>query len=89
MNLAGFIDTYKDAIAQRVVESYPPSLSALRCNGSIPMPKLLAQSRWARRRTPFAGRRSPSAQNQGTIGGRRDGNGQDLHRDGRRARCRL
>ena len=24
MNLAEFIDTYKDAIAQRVVESYPP-----------------------------------------------------------------
>ena len=24
MNLAGFIDTYKDAIAQRVIESYPP-----------------------------------------------------------------
>ena len=24
MDLAGFIDTYKDAIAQRVVESYPP-----------------------------------------------------------------
>ena len=24
MNLAGFIDTFKDAIARRVVESYPP-----------------------------------------------------------------
>ena len=24
MNLGGFIDTFKDAIAQRVVESYPP-----------------------------------------------------------------
>ena len=24
MNLGDFIDTYKDAIAQRVVESYPP-----------------------------------------------------------------
>ena len=24
MNLAGFIDTFKEAIAQRVVESYPP-----------------------------------------------------------------
>ena len=24
MNLGGFIDTYKDAIARRVVESYPP-----------------------------------------------------------------
>ena len=24
MDLAGFIDTFKDSIAQRVVESYPP-----------------------------------------------------------------
>ena len=24
MNLGGFIDTFKDAIARRVVESYPP-----------------------------------------------------------------
>ena len=24
MDLSNFIDTYKDAIAQRVVESYPP-----------------------------------------------------------------
>ena len=24
MDLAGFIDTYRDAIARRVVESYPP-----------------------------------------------------------------
>ncbi len=24
MNLSGFIDTFKDAIAKRVVESYPP-----------------------------------------------------------------
>ena len=24
MDLAAFIDTYRDAIAQRVVESYPP-----------------------------------------------------------------
>ena len=24
MNLGGFIDTFRDAIAQRVVESYPP-----------------------------------------------------------------
>ena len=24
MNLTGFIETFKDAIAQRVVESYPP-----------------------------------------------------------------
>ena len=40
MNLAGFIDTYKDAIAQRVVESYPP-LYRPSDAGSIPLPKLL------------------------------------------------
>ena len=40
MNLAGFIDTYKDAIAQRVVESYPP-LYRPSDAGSVPLPKLL------------------------------------------------
>ena len=29
MNLGGFIDTFKDAIAKRVVESYPPLYPAL------------------------------------------------------------
>ena len=40
MNLAGFIDTYKDAIAQRVVESYPPLYRPSDAQ-SVPLPKLL------------------------------------------------
>ena len=39
MDLAGFIDTYRDAIAQRVVESYPPRYRPSE-NGR-PLPQLL------------------------------------------------
>ena len=33
MNLGGFIDTFKDAIARRVVESYPPLYSRVPGSG--------------------------------------------------------
>ena len=36
MNLAGFIDTFKDAIAQRVVESYPPLYRPSENGGRLP-----------------------------------------------------
>ena len=36
MNLGEFIDTYKDAIAQRVVESYPPLYRPSENGGSLP-----------------------------------------------------
>ena len=36
MNLGEFIDTYRDAIAQRVVESYPPLYRPSEFNDSIP-----------------------------------------------------
>ncbi len=36
MNLAGFIDTFKDAIAGRVVESYPPLYRPSENGGKIP-----------------------------------------------------
>ena len=36
MNLGGFIDTFKDAIAQRVVESYPPLYRPSENGGTIP-----------------------------------------------------
>ena len=39
MNLGDFIDTFKDAIAQRVVESYPPLYRPSE-NGGI-LPRLL------------------------------------------------
>ena len=37
MDLAGFIDTYRDAIAQRVVESYPPLYWPSENGGKLPM----------------------------------------------------
>ena len=36
MNLTGFIDTFKDAIAQRVVESYPPLYRPSENGGKLP-----------------------------------------------------
>ena len=36
MNLGEFIDTYKDAIAQRVVESYPPLYRPSDNGGALP-----------------------------------------------------
>ena len=36
MNLGGFIDTYKEAIAQRVVESYPPLYRPSENGGTLP-----------------------------------------------------
>ena len=47
MDLAGFIDTYKDAIAQRVVESYPPLYRPSE-NGR-PLPTLLRSPLGAQR----------------------------------------
>ena len=50
MDLAQFIDTYRDAIAQRVVESYPPlyrpSQNGVGCPNSYAPP-------WGRRPTPY------------------------------------
>ena len=37
MDLAGFIDTYRDAIAQRVVESYPPLYRPSENGHKLPM----------------------------------------------------
>ncbi len=47
MDLAGFIDTYKEAIARRVVESYPP-LYRPSDNGR-PLPLLLRSPLGAQR----------------------------------------
>ena len=49
MDLAGFIDSYKDAIAQRVVESYPPLYRPSENGDKLPR---LLRSPWERRRTP-------------------------------------
>ena len=56
MNLGGFIDTFKDAIARRVVESYPPLYRPSENGGTLPR---LLQSPWGRRPTPSGARLSP------------------------------
>ena len=49
MNLGQFIDSFKDAIARRVVESYPPLYTApRRTAGCSPA---CSESPWGRRRT--------------------------------------
>ena len=79
MNLAGFIDTFKDAIAQRVVESYPPLYRPSE-NGRR-LPRLLrkplgAQADAITGRGPLP--RSPPGHHRR----RRDGHRQDVHRRG-------
>ena len=54
MNLGGFIDTFKDAIARRVVESYPPLYRPSENGGTLP--RLLRKPR----PTPSGARPSPS-----------------------------
>ena len=57
MDLAQFIDTYKDAIAQRVVESYPPLYRPSQ-NGHG-LPQLLRSPLWEPRPTPYGASPSP------------------------------
>ena len=52
MNLGGFIDTFKDAIARRVVESYPPLYRPSENGGTLPR---LLRKPLGRRPTPLAG----------------------------------
>ena len=82
MNLGQFIDTFKEAIAQRVVESYPPLYRPSE-NGHR-LPRLLrkplgAQEDAIKGRGPLP--RSPPGHHRR----RRDGHRQDLHRRSRRA----
>ena len=77
MNLGAFIDTFKEAIAQRVVESYPPLFRPSENGGTLP--RLLRKplggaGRRHQGRGPLP--RSPPGHHRG----RRDGHGQDLHR---------
>ena len=56
MNLGEFIDTFKDAIAQRVVESYPPLYRPSKNDHKLPR---LLRKPLGRRRTPYGERPSP------------------------------
>ena len=86
MNLSTFLDTYKDAIAQRVVASYPPQYRP--AADDRPLPPLLrspagrAGDRHPRHR-PLP--RHPARHHRR----RRDGYRQDLHRHRRRPPGRL
>ena len=81
MDLAGFIDTYKEAIAPAGGRVLPAPLPALRQRTAPPPPPPLPSRRPARRhprRGPLP--RSPPGHDRR----RRDGHGQDLHRRGSR-----
>ncbi len=75
MNLGGFIDTFKDAIARRVVESYPPLYRPSENGGTLP--RLLRKPLGAQADAIRGGALSLKA-HRGTTGRRRDGHGQDL-----------
>ena len=82
MNLGDFIDTYKEAISQRVVESYPPLYRPSENGGTLPRllrTPLGAQADAIRGRGPLP--RSPPGHNRP----RGDGHRKDLHR----RRCRI
>ena len=75
MDLAQFIDTYKEAIAQRVVESYPPLYRPSQ-NGHTACPNCSAPP-WEPRPTPYGASPSPSRPTRApTSWG--DGHRQDL-----------
>ena len=82
MNLGEFIDNFKEAIARRVVESYPPLYRPSENGGTAPPPAPLPPGGAGRRhqgRGPLP--RSPPGHHRR----RRDGHRQDLHRRRRRA----
>ena len=75
MNLGGFIDTFKDAIARRVVESFPPLYRPSENGGKLPRllrKPLGAQADAITGRGPLP--RSPPGHHRR----RRDGHRQDL-----------
>ena len=75
MNLGGFIDTFKDAIAKRVVESYPPLYRPSENGGTLPrlLRKPLGAQADAIRGAALSLEGPP-----GHHGRRRDGHRQDL-----------
>ena len=72
MNLATFIDTFKDSIAQRVVESYPPLYRP--SENAYPLPKLL-RSPLGAQADAIRGAALSLKAHQGTIGGGEMGTG--------------
>ena len=64
MNLGEFIDTFRDAIAQRVVESYPPLYRPSGNGGKLPR---LLRKPWERRPTPSGARPLSLKAHRGTT----------------------
>ena len=63
MNLGEFIDNFKDAIAKRVVESYPPLYRPSENGGTLPSEAAHGTGKtfspWGRSPTPSEARPSP------------------------------
>ena len=81
MNLGGFIDTFKDAIARRVVESYPPLYRPSENGGTLP--RLLRRPLGAQADTIRGAALSLKAHRGTTVVGEM-GTGKTLHRRRRR-----
>ena len=75
--LAEFIERYKDSIAQRVIEYYPPLYQPARDNGAAPGTPPEAPGRPGGRHPGRGAIAQDQPRNQHS---RRDGHGQDLHR---------
>ena len=76
MNLGEFIDTYKDAIARRVVESYPPLYRPSETGRMLPD---LLRTPLGAQEDAIRARPSPCSPERDHRGGG-DGDRQDLHR---------
>ena len=71
MNLGDFIDKFKDAIARRVVESYPPLYRPSENGGALPSPAPKAPGSAGRRhqrRGPVPGRPTGAPPSSGEMG---------------------
>ena len=86
MNLSGFIDKFKEAIAKRVVESYPPLYRPSETPVELPKPAPHPDG-WPGGRHQGNGPLPTGP--PGHHRGGRNGHGQDLHRRRRRSRRRV
>ena len=75
MNLGEFIDTYKEAIAHRVVESYPPLYRPSENGGTLPR---LLRTPLGAQTDAIRGAALSLEAHRGNDGGGRNGNGQNL-----------
>ena len=86
MNLSGFIDTFKESIARRVVDSYPPLYRP--SETPVKLPRLLRKPMGGQEDAIKGTALSLQAHRGTTVVGEM-GTGKDLHRCCRRPRRRL